>query len=147
MHWTMTGGALVRTLAILMLMTPAASWAQVAAEISPGQSISGVLEQGDPVKVGRAYDDYQYSTVPGTRARVVVRSSTLAVDVNVYFYDEYFDLLSLASGGAEAEDTVEFMVPDAGLPTVVVIRVSTLAEDPGPGLGEYTIELSERREP
>ncbi len=138
---------MVRTLAILMLMTPAAGAAQAAPSISPGQSIAGALEPDDPTRAGRAYDDYQYSEVPGTRARVTVRAPAMAVDVNVYFYDEYFDLLSLVTGGPEPEDTVEFTVPDAGSPTLVVIRVSTLAGGSGPATGGYTIELTALRDP
>ena len=130
--------------AILVLMTPVGGAAQVAPEISPGETLVGVLEEGDLAKDGRPYDDFQYTAVPGTRARATVRSGTLAVDVNVYFYDEYFDLLSLGGGGAEPEDTVEFTVPDAGSPTIIVLRVTTLADDGGPAFGEYTIELSER---
>ena len=32
---------------------------------------------------------------PGTEARVVVRSDQIAADVNVYFYDDYFDFIPL----------------------------------------------------
>lgn len=134
-------------MAFVMLIAPTAVTAQAAPEISLGQSLSGVLEEHDPTKADRPYDDFQYTAVPGTEARAIVRSPTMTVDVNVYFYDEYFDLLSLVTGGPEAEDTVEFTVPNAGSPTVIVLRVTTLAGDSGPAFGEYTIELSERQIP
>ena len=36
---------------------------------------------------------------------------------------------------------MEFTVPDAGFPTPVLFRVSTLVGDSGPSTGDYTIEL------
>ncbi len=71
----------------------------------------------------------------------------MAVDVNVYFYDDYFDIIPLIAGGSAPKDTLDFTVPEVDSPTLVVLRVTTLAGDPGPGTGEYTIELSARQEP
>ena len=82
---------MVRTLAILMLMTPAVGMAQEP--IVPGQTLLGALGPGDRTQNGRAFDDYRYSAVPGAQARVVVRSRQLAADLNIYFYDDYFDML------------------------------------------------------
>ena len=138
---------MVRTLAILMLMTPAAGVAQQPRDIVPGQSLSGALGPGDWTQNGRAYDEYRYSAVPGAQARVVVRSRQMAVDVNIYFFDDYFDMLPLVAGGSAAKDSLEFTVPDVDSGTLVVIRVSTLAGDSGPATGDYTIELSERQDP
>lgn len=135
---------MVRTLAILMLMTPAVGMAQEP--ILPGQTLLGALGPGDRTQNGRAYDDYRYSAVPGAQARVVVRSSQLAADLNIYFYDDYFDMLPLVGAGSALEDSLEFTVPDVDSPTLIVIRVSTLAGDSGPTTGEYTIELSERQD-
>ncbi len=132
---------MVRTLAILMLMTPAVGIAQEP--IMPGQALSGALGPGDRTQNGRAFDDYRYSAVPGVQARVVVRSRQLAVDLNIYFYDDYFDMLPLVGAGSALEDSLEFTVPDVDAPTLIVIRVSTLAGDSGPATGNYTIELSE----
>ena len=137
---------MVRTLAVLMLMTPAAGMAQETREIEPGQSLSGALGPGDRAYDGRAYDDYQYSAVPGARARVVVRSGEMAADVNIYFYDDYFDLIPLIAGGSTAKDSLDFTVPEVDTPTIIVFRVSTLGSDSGPATGEYTIELSERQD-
>ena len=81
---------MVRTLAILMLMTPAVGMAQEP--IVPGQTLLGALGPGDRTLNGRAYDDYRYSAIPGAQARVVVRSRQLAADLNIYFYDDYFDM-------------------------------------------------------
>ena len=135
---------MVRTLAILMLMTPAVGMAQEP--IVPGQTLSGVLGPGDRTQNGRAYDDYRYSAVPGAQARVVVRSRQLAADLNIYFIDDYFDMLPLVGAGSALEDSLEFTVPDVDSPTLIVIRVSTLAGDSGPATGDYTIELSERQD-
>jgi hypothetical protein len=135
---------MVRTLAILMLMTPAAGMAQEP--IIPGQTLSGALGPGDRTQNGRAFDDYRYSAVPGVQARVVVRSRQLAVDLNVYFYDDYFDMLPLVGAGSALEDSLEFTVPDVDSPTLIVIRVSTLAGDSGPATGGYEIKLSERQD-
>ncbi len=135
---------MVRTLAILMLMTPAVGMAQEP--IVPGQTLSGVLGPGDRTQNGRAYDDYRYSAVPGAQARVVVRSRQLAADLNIYFYDDYFDMLPLVGVGSALEDSLEFTVPDVDSPTLIVIRISTLAGDSGPATGDYTIELSERQD-
>ena len=135
---------MVRTLAILMLMTPAVGMAQEP--IVPGQTLSGVLGPGDRTQNGRAYDDYRYSAVPGAQARVVVRSRQLAADLNIYFYDDYFDMLPLVGAGSALEDSLEFTVPDVDSPTLIVIRISTLAGDSGPATGDYTIELSERQD-
>ncbi len=135
---------MVRTLAILMLMTPAVGMAQEP--IVPGQTLLGALGQGDRTLKGRAYDDYRYSAIPGAQARVVVRSRQLAADLNVYFYDDYFDMLPLVGAGSALEDSLEFTVPDVDSPTIIVIRVSTLAGDSGPATGDYTIELSERQD-
>ena len=135
---------MVRTLAILMLMTPAVGMAQEP--IVPGQTLSGVLGPGDRTQNGRAYDDYRYSAVPGAQARVVVRSRQLAADLNIYFYDDYFDIVPLVGVGSALEDSLEFTVPDVDSPTLIVIRVSTLAGDSGPATGDYTIELSERQD-
>ena len=135
---------MVRTLAILMLMTPAAGMAQEP--IIPGQTLSGALGPGDRTQNGRAFDDYRYSAVPGVQARVVVRSRQLAVDLNVYFYDDYFDMLPLVGAGSALEDSLEFTVPDVDSPTLIVIRVSTLAGDSGPATGDYEIKLSERQD-
>ena len=66
---------MVRTLAILMLMTPAVGMAQEP--IVPGQTLLGTLGPGDRTQNGRAYDDYRYSAVPGVQARVVVRSPSV----------------------------------------------------------------------
>jgi len=85
--------------------------------------------------------------VPGTEARVVVRSDAVAADVNIYFFDDYFDFIPLIAGGSAAKDTLHFTVPDAGSPSLVVFRVTTLADDSGPAQGEYTIELSVREDP
>jgi hypothetical protein len=137
---------MVRTLAVLMLMTPAVGMAQEAQRIVPGQSLSGALGPGDRTQYGRAYDDYRYSAAPGTQARVVVRSSEIAADVNVYFYDDYFDFIPLIAGGSAPKDSLEFTVPDVDSPTLVVIRVTTLADDPGPATGDYTVTLSERED-
>ena len=46
---------MVRTLAILMLMTPAVGMAQEP--IVPGQTLLGTLGPGDRTQNGRAYDD------------------------------------------------------------------------------------------
>jgi hypothetical protein len=138
---------MVRTFVILMLLTPAAGVAQEARDITPGQSLSGTLAPGDRTQYGRVYDDYLYSAVPGAQARVVVRSRQMAVDVNIYFYDDYFDIVPLIAGGSAAKDSLDFIVPDVESPTLVVLRVTTLAGDSGPGTGDYTIELSERQEP
>ena len=135
---------MVRTLAILMLMTPAVGMAQEP--IVPGQTLSGVLGPGDRTQNGRAYDDYRYSAVPGAQARVVVRSRQLAADLNIYFYDDYFDIVPLVGVGSALEDSLEFTVPDVDSPTLIMIRVSTLAGDSGPATGDYTIELSERQD-
>ena len=135
---------MVRTLAILMLMTPAVGMAQEP--IVPGQTLLGTLGPGDRTQNGRAYDDYRYSAVPGVQARVVVRSRQLAADLNIYFYDDYFDMLPLVGAGSALEDSLEFTVPDVDSPTIIVIRVSTLAGDSGPATGDYTIELSERQD-
>lgn len=137
---------MLRTLAFLMLMTPAVGMAQEPRDIVPGQTLSAALAPGDRTQNGRAYDDYRYSAVPGTQARVVVRSRQLAADLNVYFFDDYFDMLPLVGGGLALEDSLEFTVPDVDSPTLIVIRVSTLAGDSGPATGDYTIELSERRD-
>ena len=138
---------MLRILALLMLLTSAAASAQQPVSIEPGQSLSGALGPDDRMRNDRPYDEYQYSAVPGTQVRVIARSRTMAVDVDVYFYDDYFDLIPLGAGGVEPEDTVDFAVPDAGSPTLVLIRVTTLADDPGPATGDYTIELSERNDP
>ena len=135
---------MVRTLAILMLMTPAVGMAQEP--IVPGQTLLGALGPGDRTQNGRAFDDYRYSAVPGAQARVVVRSRQLAADLNIYFYDDYFDMLPLVGAGSALEDSLEFTVPDVDSPTLIVIRVSTLASDSGPATGDYTIELSERQD-
>ena len=135
---------MVRTLAILMLMTPAVGMAQEP--IVPGQTLSGVLGPGDRTQNGRAFDDYRYSAVPGAQARVVVRSRQLAADLNIYFYDDYFDIVPLVGVGSALEDSLEFTVPDVDSPTLIMIRVSTLAGDSGPATGDYTIELSERQD-
>ena len=135
---------MVRTLAILMLMTPAVGMAQEP--IVPGQTLLGALGPGDRTLNGRAYDDYRYSAIPGAQARVVVRSRQLAADLNIYFYDDYFDMLPLVGAGSALEDSLEFTVPDVDSPTLIVIRVSTLASDSGPATGDYTIELSERQD-
>lgn len=135
---------MVRTLAILMLMTPAVGMTQEP--IVPGQTLLGALGPGDRTQNGRAYDDYRYSAVPGVQARVVVRSRQLAADLNIYFYDDYFDMLPLVGAGSALEDSLEFTVPDVDSPTLIVIRVSTLAGDSGPATGDYTIELSERQD-
>ena len=135
---------MVRTLAILMLMTPAVGMAQEP--IVPGQTLSGGLGPGDRTQNGRAFDDYRYSAVPGAQARVVVRSRQLAADLNIYFYDDYFDMLPLVGVGSALEDSLEFTVPDVDSPTLIVIRISTLAGDSGPATGDYTIELSERQD-
>lgn len=135
---------MVRTLAILMLMTPAVGMAQEP--IVPGQTLLGALGPGDRTQNGRAFDDYRYSAVPGAQARVVVRSRQLAADLNIYFYDDYFDMLPLVGAGSALEDSLEFTVPDVDSPTLIVIRVSTLAGDSGPATGDYTIELSERQD-
>lgn len=135
---------MVRTLAILMLMTPAVGMTQEP--IVPGQTLLGALGPGDRTLNGRAYDDYRYSAVPGVQARVVVRSRQLAADLNIYFYDDYFDMLPLVGAGSALEDSLEFTVPDVDSPTLIVIRVSTLAGDSGPATGDYTIELSERQD-
>ena len=135
---------MVRTLAILMLMTPAVGMAQEP--IVPGQTLLGTLGPGDRTQNGRAYDDYRYSAVPGVQARVVVRSRQLAADLNIYFYDDYFDMLPLVGAGSALEDSLEFTVPDVESPALIVIRVSTLAGDSGPATGDYTIELSERQD-
>ena len=135
---------MVRTLAILMLMTPAVGMAQEP--IVPGQTLLGALGPGDRTLNGRAYDDYRYSAIPGAQARVVVRSRQLAADLNIYFYDDYFDMLPLVGVGSALEDSLEFTVPDVDSPTLIVIRVSTLAGDSGPATGDYTIELSERQD-
>ncbi len=135
---------MLRTLALVILMTPAAALAQERPAISVGQSLSGTLGPDDRTQFGRAFDDYLYSAVPGTQVRALVRSSTMAADVNVYFFDDYFDLLPLVTGGPEPDDAVEFTVPDSGSPTLVVIRVTTVAGDSGPSTGDYSIELSER---
>ena len=135
---------MVRTLAILMLMTPAVGMAQEP--IVPGQTLLGALGPGDRTQNGRAYDDYRYSAVPGAQARVVVRSRQLAADLNIYFIDDYFDMLPLVGAGSALEDSLEFTVPDVDSPTLIVIRVSTLAGDSGPATGDYTIELSERQD-
>ena len=135
---------MVRTLAILMFMTPAVGMAQEP--IVPGQTLLGALGPGDRTLNGRAYDDYRYSAIPGAQARVVVRSRQLAADLNIYFYDDYFDMLPLVGAGSALEDSLEFTVPDVDSPTIIVIRVSTLAGDSGPATGDYTIELSERQD-
>ena len=135
---------MVRTLAILMLMTPAVGMAQEP--IVPGQTLLGALGPGDRTQNGRAYDDYRYSAVPGAQARVVVRSRQLAADLNIYFYDDYFDIVPLVGVGSALEDSLEFTVPDVDSPTLIVIRISTLAGDSGPATGDYTIELSERQD-
>ena len=135
---------MVRTLAIVMLLTPAAAQAQVPRDLLLGESLSGTLGPDDRTQFGRAFDDYLYSAVPGTQARALVRSSTMALDVNIYFFDDYFDLLPFVTGGPEPDDAVEFTVPDSGSPTLVVIRVTTVAGDSGPSTGDYSIELSER---
>ena len=135
---------MVRTLAILMLMTPAVGMAQEP--IVPGQTLLGALGPGDRTQNGRAYDDYRYSAVPGAQARVVVRSRQLAADLNIYFYDDYFDIVPLVGVGSALEDSLEFTVPDVDSPTLIMIRVSTLAGDSGPATGDYTIELSERQD-
>jgi hypothetical protein len=135
---------MVRTLAILILMTPAVGMAQEP--IVPGQTLLGTLGPGDRTQNGRAFDDYRYSAVPGAQARVVVRSRQLAADLNIYFYDDYFDMLPLVGAGSALEDSLEFTVPDVDSPTLIVIRVSTLAGDSGPATGDYTIELSERQD-
>lgn len=135
---------MVRTLAILMLMTPAVGMTQEP--IVPGQTLLGALGPGDRTQNGRAYDDYRYSAIPGAQARVVVRSRQLAADLNIYFYDDYFDMLPLVGAGSALEDSLEFTVPDVDSPTLIVIRVSTLAGDSGPATGDYTIELSERQD-
>ena len=135
---------MVRTLAILMFMTPAVGMAQEP--IVPGQTLLGALGPGDRTLNGRAYDDYRYSAIPGAQARVVVRSRQLAADLNIYFYDDYFDMLPLVGAGSALEDSLEFTVPDVDSPTLIVIRVSTLAGDSGPATGDYTIELSERQD-
>ena len=135
---------MVRTLAILMFMTPAVGMAQEP--IVPGQTLLGALGPGDRTLNGRAYDDYRYSAVPGVQARVVVRSRQLAADLNIYFYDDYFDMLPLVGAGSALEDSLEFTVPDVDSPTLIVIRVSTLAGDSGPATGDYTIELSESQD-
>ena len=135
---------MVRTLAILMLMTPAVGMAQEP--IVPGQTLLGALGPGDRTLNGRAYDDYRYSAIPGAQARVVVRSRQLAADLNIYFYDDYFDMLPLVGAGSALEDSLEFTVPDVDSPTLIVIRISTLAGDSGPATGDYTIELSERQD-
>ncbi len=135
---------MVRTLAILMLMTPAVGMAQEP--IVPGQTLLGALGPGDRTLNGRAYDDYRYSAMPGAQARVIVRSRQLAADLNIYFYDDYFDMLPLVGAGSALEDSLEFTVPDVDSPTIIVIRVSTLAGDSGPATGDYTIELSERQD-
>ncbi len=135
---------MVRTLAILMLMTPAVGMAQEP--IVPGQTLLGALGPGDRTQNGRAFDDYRYSAVPGAQARVVVRSRQLAADLNIYFYDDYFDMLPLVGVGSALEDSLEFTVPDVDSPTLIVIRISTLAGDSGPATGDYTIELSERQD-
>ena len=132
---------MLRTLVIVILMTPAAALAQGRQEILLGQTLSGALGPDDRSRDGRPFDDFEYSAEPGTELRVIVRSSSMAVDVNVYFFDEYFDLLPLESGGAAPEGEVEVTVPDAGFPTPVVFRVSTVAGDSGPSTGDYTIEL------
>ena len=130
-----------------MLLTPAASLAQEARDIELGQAVSGDLGPGDQVQNGRAYDDYLYGAVSGTQARIVVRSRQMAADVSIYFYDDYFDLIPLIAGGSVPRDSVDFIVPDVDSPTLVVIRVTTRADDPGPGTGDYTIELSEVQDP
>ena len=135
---------MVRTLTILMLMTPAVGMAQEP--IVPGQTLLGALGPGDRTQNGRAFDDYRYSAVPGAQARVVVRSRQLAADLNIYFYDDYFDMLPLVGVGSALEDSLEFTVPDVDSPTLIVIRISTLAGDSGPATGDYTIELSERQD-
>lgn len=135
---------MVRTLAILMLMTPAVGMAQEP--IVLGQTLLGALGPGDRTQNGRAFDDYRYSAVPGAQARVVVRSRQLAADLNIYFYDDYFDMLPLVGAGSALEDSLEFTVPDVDSPTLIVIRISTLAGDSGPATGDYTIELSERQD-
>ena len=135
---------MVRTLAILMFMTPAVGMGQEP--IVPGQTLLGALGPGDRTLNGRAYDDYRYSAIPGAQARVVVRSRQLAADLNIYFYDDYFDMLPLVGAGSALEDSLEFTVPDVDSPTIIVIRVSTLAGDSGPATGDYTIELSERQD-
>ena len=135
---------MVRTLAILMLMTPAVGMAQEP--IVPGQTLLGALGPGDRTQNGRAFDDYRYSAVPGAQARVVVRSRQLAADLNIYFYDDYFDMLPLVGVGSALEDSLEFTVPDVDSPTLIVIRISTLSGDSGPATGDYTIELSERQD-
>ena len=135
---------MVRTLAVLMLMTPAVGMAQEP--IVPGQTLLGALGPGDRTQNGRAFDDYRYSAVPGAQARVVVRSRQLAADLNIYFYDDYFDMLPLVGVGSALEDSLEFTVPDVDSPTLIVIRISTLAGDSGPATGDYTIELSERQD-
>ena len=135
---------MARALAILMLMTPAVGMAQEP--IVPGQTLLGALGPGDRTLNGRAYDDYRYSAMPGAQARVVVRSRQLAADLNIYFYDDYFDMLPLVGVGSALEDSLEFTVPDVDSPTLIVIRISTLAGDSGPATGDYTIELSERQD-
>lgn len=135
---------MVLTLVVLVLLAPTLGAAQEPRDIAPGQTLSGTLSPDDLTQNGRAYDDYYYSAEPGAEARVVVRSGQLAADLEIYFIDGYFDLLFLDGAGSVPQDSLEFTVPDAGPLTIIVIRVLTLANDPGPGVGDYTIELSAR---
>ena len=73
---TVAGGAMLRTLVIVILMTPAAALAQGRQEILLGQTLSGALGPDDRSRDGRPFDDFEYSAEPGSGLRVIVRSSS-----------------------------------------------------------------------
>lgn len=124
--------------AVAALVLPAAALAQTPAPIGPGQTVSGVLEDGDAVLGdGSLYDAWVYQGRQGERLTIVMRSDA---------FDTY-----LAAGRGQGADCVECRTDDDGaggtdsrlvvaLPQDgdYVIRANSLGAD---GRGSYTLSV------
>ncbi len=131
------------TYTLSLKQRPPAPQAPAPGSISVGQTIQGVIDDGDPIDDGDVpYDAYAFSAAQGQRFAIRLNADDFDPIVRVGTAGEFSELgVNDDAGGGGLNSYLVFTAPEAGQ---YVVRAAPLISN---GAGGYTLSLEDGPEP